>query len=103
MDGGWTLVAIPGTTMLLVAVLYLSAVAEQRFLSPRSLILGVVRARRNTPEFAEAFVARQFERILREEQNGWRSPPAAAGATSGTTRRAASSLPRPPGRSRRSA
>jgi hypothetical protein len=103
MDGGWALVAVPGTTLVLVAVLYVSAVAEQRFLSPRSLILGVVRARRNTPEFAEAFVARQFERILREEQSGWRSSPAGAGGANGTTRRAASSLPRPRGRSRRSA
>lgn len=68
MSGGWALVAVPGTTLILMAVLYLSAVAEQRFLSPRSLILGVVRARRNTPEFAEAFVARQFERLLREQQ-----------------------------------
>jgi hypothetical protein len=67
MRSGWFLLAVPGTCVLLAAILHMSAVAEQRFLSPRSLIRGVVRARRNTPEFAEAFVARQFERILRED------------------------------------
>lgn len=70
MNGAWALMAVPGTVLLLAAVLYLSAVAEQRFLSPRSLILGVVRARRSTPEFAEAFVARQFELLLSKEQRG---------------------------------
>ena len=61
------LLAVPGTIVLLAAILYMSAFADRRFLSPRSLILGVVRARGNSPEFAEAFVARQLERILREE------------------------------------
>ena len=68
MGRGWLLLAVPGTTVLLAVVLALSAAAERRFLSARSLIVGVVRARRNTPEFTEAFVARQFERILREQQ-----------------------------------
>ena len=67
MRNALLLLAVPGTCLLLAVILFMSAVAEQRFLSPRSLIRGVVRARRNTPEFAEAFVARQFERILREE------------------------------------
>ena len=67
MRSGWLLLAVPGTCLLLTLILYMSAVAEQRFLSARSLIRGVVRSRRNTPEFAEAFVARQFERILKEE------------------------------------
>lgn len=67
MSSGWLLVAVPGTCLLLAVILFMSALAEERFLSPRSLIRGVVRARRNTPEFAEAFVARQFERLLREE------------------------------------
>ncbi|HEX2039165.1 MAG TPA: hypothetical protein VHF47_05455 [Acidimicrobiales bacterium] len=65
---GWPLLVIPGTLLLLAAVLYLSALAEERFLSPRSLILSTVRARRTSPEYAEAFVARQFERLLREYQ-----------------------------------
>ena len=65
-SSSWFLVAVPGPCVLLGAILYLSAMAEQRFLSARSLILGVVRAR-GTPEFAEKFVARQFERLLREE------------------------------------
>lgn len=63
----WLLSAIPGTVLLLSAVLFLSAYAERRILSPRSLILSVVRARRNSPEYAEAFVARQFERLLAEQ------------------------------------
>ncbi len=64
----WLLLAIPGTIALLTAILFLSALAEQRFLSPRSMILGAVRARRNTPEHAEALVAREFERLLGGEQ-----------------------------------
>ncbi|MGH9179143.1 MAG: hypothetical protein ACRD0N_11410 [Acidimicrobiales bacterium] len=66
MRGAWPLLAIPGTCALLALLLFMSAYAEQRFLSPRSLIRRAVRAR-NTPEFAEAFVARQFDRLLREE------------------------------------
>ena len=64
----WFLLTIPGTLLLLSAVLYLSAFAEERLLSPRSLILSTARARHATPEYAEAFVARQFERLLREYQ-----------------------------------
>lgn len=64
----WLLLSIPATPLLLGAVLLLSAQAEERFLSPRSLILSATRARRNSPEYAEAFVARQFERLLREYQ-----------------------------------
>ena len=67
MRSAWLLLAVPGTSVLLGVILALSAAAERRFLSPRSLIAGVVRARRSTPEFAELFVARQFERLLKEE------------------------------------
>ena len=70
MRGAWLLLAVPGTTAVLSVVLALSAAAERRFLSPRSLIVGVARARRSTPEFAEAFVAGQFERILRKQSLG---------------------------------
>lgn len=61
-------VSVPGTLVVLSALLWLSAAAEQRFLSPRSLILGAARARRTTPEYTEAFVARQFDRLLRESE-----------------------------------
>lgn len=64
----WLLLATPGTFLLLSGVLYLSALTEERLLSPRSLIVSTVRARRASPEYAEAFVARQFERLLREYQ-----------------------------------
>jgi hypothetical protein len=69
MRSGLFLLAVPGTCAVLAAILYMSAVAERRLLSPRRLILGAARARRSTPEFAEAFVARQFERLLREESD----------------------------------
>lgn len=67
MSPAWLLAAVPGTVMLLAAILALSALAEQHFLSPRSLILAAVRSRRSTPEYAEAYVARQFELLLRDQ------------------------------------
>ena len=71
--GAWFLLAVPGTILLLGALLFVSAAAEERFLSPRSLIRSVVLSERNTPEFAEAFVAREFERLLRKESAGARA------------------------------
>lgn len=67
MSNAWLIAAIPGTLALMAALLALSGFVEQHFLSPRSLILGAARARRNTPEYAEAFVARQFDRLLLEQ------------------------------------
>ncbi|MDP9404351.1 MAG: hypothetical protein M3P85_13725 [Actinomycetota bacterium] len=67
MSAGWLIATIPGTLVLLAAILALSALAEQHFLSPRSLVLAVVRARRNTPEYAEVYVARQLEQLLRDQ------------------------------------
>ena len=67
MSSGWLIAAIPGTLLLLAGLLALSALVEQHFLSPRSLILGVVRARRGTPEYAESFVARQLDLLLLEQ------------------------------------
>lgn len=64
----WPLLAVPGTLVILAGVLYLSALAESRFLCPRSLIVSAARTRRTTPEYVEAFVARQYERLLRESQ-----------------------------------
>lgn len=68
MGRAWALLAVPGTCLLLSLILLMSAVAERRFLSPRSLIRKAVRAR-NTPEFAEAFVARQLEALLNERRS----------------------------------
>lgn len=67
MSTVWLIAAIPGTVLVLAAILALSALAEQRFLSPRSMVLATVRARRTTPEYAEAYVARQFEVLLRAQ------------------------------------
>lgn len=64
----WPLLAVPATVLLLGGVLFLSAFAEARFLCPRSLIVSAARTRRTTPEYVEAFVARQYERLLREHQ-----------------------------------
>ncbi len=63
------LLFVPGTALLLAAILWLSDLCEKRFLSPRSLIIGVVKTRGSTPEYAEEFVARQFERLLAEQQH----------------------------------
>ncbi|HEX2064277.1 MAG TPA: hypothetical protein VHE80_07630 [Acidimicrobiales bacterium] len=68
MPAGWVFVFVPGTVALLAAVLFMSALAEDRFLSPRSLIVGAVRSRRNSPEHAEALVVREYERLIRTAQ-----------------------------------
>jgi hypothetical protein len=60
------LLFIPGTLALLMALLFLSALVEERVLSPRALILRVARTNAATPEHAETFVAREFERLLRQ-------------------------------------
>lgn len=67
MSTAWLIAAIPGTVALMAALLALSGFVEQHLLSPRSLILGAVRARYNTPEYAEAFVARQLEILLLQQ------------------------------------
>lgn len=64
----WPFLAVPGVLLLMAGVLYLSAYAEARFLCPRSLIVSAARTRRTTPEYVEAFVARQYERLLQEYQ-----------------------------------
>lgn len=62
------LLSLPMALLIPCGVLLLSAFAEQRILSPRSLILSTARARRNTPEKAEVVVAREFERLLKNAQ-----------------------------------
>jgi hypothetical protein len=62
------LLAVPASLVLIMGILLLSAWIEQRVLSPRSMIISAARARRTPPEFAEAFVARQLERLLRDDQ-----------------------------------
>jgi len=59
------LVAVPATIALLIGLLVLSAVVEDRVLHPRALIVRAARVRSNSPEFTESFVAREFERLLR--------------------------------------
>lgn len=59
------IVAVPATIVLLIGLLVLSAVVEDRVLCPRALIVRAARVRSNSPEFTESFVAREFERLLR--------------------------------------
>ena len=85
MPAKWLLFAVPATPLLLAAILVLSGFVEQRFLSPRSLILEAARARRTTPEHAESLVARQFEQLLQEEAAG--APPVAVTRPAASSRR----------------
>lgn len=62
------LLLIPGTFALLLGLLLLSALVEERVLSPQSMILQVAKTKASSPEYAEAFVAREFDRMLRQAQ-----------------------------------
>jgi hypothetical protein len=63
----WLYLAIPGTVVLLMGLLFLSALVESRVLSPQALILRVARTR-SSPEHTEALVAKETERLLRNLQ-----------------------------------
>ncbi|HEX4978512.1 MAG TPA: hypothetical protein VFV35_00460 [Acidimicrobiales bacterium] len=65
---GWLLLAVPMALVLISGLLALSAALERQVLSPRAMILSAARSRRAQPEFAEAFVAREVERLLRDVQ-----------------------------------
>lgn len=60
--------AIFGALGIPVGLLWLSAWVEVNVLSPRSLIMSAARARHTTPEYSEALVTREFERLIRETQ-----------------------------------
>ena len=64
------LLMIPVALGALCAILALTAYAEHRILSPQALIPRAALARHSRPEYAEALVAREFERLLRESQHG---------------------------------
>lgn len=63
-------VAILSALGIPAGVLWLSAWVELNVLSPRSLIMSAARAKHTTPEYSEAMVAREFERLIRETQRG---------------------------------
>ena len=63
------LLAIPGTLMLLIAVLAFSAYAENHMVSSQALILRVASSRRGRPEVAEGVVAREVERLLHQRDS----------------------------------
>ena len=62
------LLTLPAALLIPCGLLMLSALAEQRILSPQSIILSTARARHSTPEVAEMLVAREFERLLKDTQ-----------------------------------
>ena len=62
--------AVPGVFIVLCGLLALTVIVERRILHPRSMILSTARARKVSPEYAEAFVARETERLLRDVQRG---------------------------------
>jgi hypothetical protein len=62
------LLTVPAALLIPSGLLMLSASAERRILSPRSLILSTAKARRSTPEVTEVLVAREFERLLKDTQ-----------------------------------
>jgi hypothetical protein len=65
----WLLVLLlPVALAIPCVMLLLSDLAEKRILSPQSMILSTARARRSSPELAEALVAREFERLLKDTQ-----------------------------------
>lgn len=68
--GALILLTIPLALLIVAGLLALSTALERAVLSPRAMILSAARARRAPPEFAEAFVARQVERLLRDAQRG---------------------------------
>ena len=62
--------AVPAAFVLIGGLLALSWLLECSVLSPQSMILSAARSTRSDPDFAEQFVAREFERLL----NGGRTP-----------------------------
>lgn len=60
----WALLTIPGTLLLLMALLSLSAAVEERLLSPKALLAAAIRSRGADPDYAEAFVTRQLEALM---------------------------------------
>jgi hypothetical protein len=60
------LLLVFGTLALVTGLLFLSALVEERILSPQAMILRVARTRAASPEHAETFVAAEFERLLRQ-------------------------------------
>jgi UPF0716 family protein affecting phage T7 exclusion len=59
------LLLVPGSLVLVFALLLLVAWEETHVLSPRSMILWAVKVQ-NTPEHAEQMVAREIDRLLAE-------------------------------------
>ena len=64
------LLAIPGSLLVLAAVLAFSAYAEDHLVSSRALIVRVAQHRKVRPEVAEYVVARELERLLHKTGTG---------------------------------
>lgn len=61
----WVLLTIPGTIVLLMALLSLSAFVEEHLLSPKALLAAALRSRGADPDYAEVFMTRQLEALIR--------------------------------------
>jgi hypothetical protein len=61
------LLMIPVTLAILVALLVFSAYAETHMVSSRALILRVAKSPGGRPEVAEGVVAREVERLLKQQ------------------------------------
>lgn len=61
-------IVVTAAFAIMVGVLWLSAWVESNVLSPRSMIVAATKARRTSPEYSEALVAREFERLIRDAQ-----------------------------------
>jgi hypothetical protein len=59
---------VPAALAVIGGLLWLTVAFERRVLCPRSMILSTARARHVSPDYAEAFVAREVERLLESEQ-----------------------------------
>ena len=60
--------SIVGTLVMLGLLLLLTDIAERRVVAEPVLIARVVRARKLSPEYVEAFVATRAEKVLRQQQ-----------------------------------
>ncbi|MDQ4134355.1 MAG: hypothetical protein M3179_14405 [Actinomycetota bacterium] len=62
--GAWSLLFVPASLALVVLLLACVSWAEQRVLSPRSLIVYSARSRGASADHVEAFVAAQAQPLL---------------------------------------
>lgn len=60
--------AVVGTLVALSLILAITEMAERRLVSDPSLIVGVVRASKLSPEYVEAYVTRRAAKLIAESR-----------------------------------